>query len=92
MSTLRGTTRRGWLLLGLRVVQTDKARVILYCRRVGCGAGYASIGEVPQVCPSCNQPTRWGSSPPHAQDWTAALVLTETDRRLLRSFKIDPEA
>lgn len=64
--------------------------VILYCRREGCGAGYGSAGEVPLVCPSCQQPTRWGSSPPRAVD-SFALALTAADRRMLRGLKIDPE-
>ena len=67
-----------------------RVAVILYCRREGCGAGYGSVGEVPAVCPSCQQPTRWGSSPPRAVD-SFALALTDEDRRVLRSYKIDPE-
>ena len=91
MPALWGTARLGLVLRDVQLV-AGAARVILYCKRVDCGAGYASVGEVPQVCPSCNQPTRWGGSPAHAQDGTAALVLTEKDRRFLRSYRIDPEA
>lgn len=63
--------------------------MILYCRRQDCGAGYGSIGEVPAICPSCGQPTRWGSSPPRAVQ-APTLTLTVEDRRFLRSYKIDP--
>lgn len=87
---MRGAARLGLVLRDVQLVSSE-ARVILYCKRVDCGAGYASVGEVPLVCPSCNQPTRWGSSPPHAQDGIAAVIWTEKDRRLLRSFRIDPE-
>lgn len=34
--------------------------------------------------------TRWGTSPPRASDGFA-LALTDEDRRLLRSYKIDPD-
>lgn len=62
--------------------------VILYCRL--CATGYGSTGEVPARCPSCQRETKWGSSPPRAVDGFA-LALTDEDRRLLRSYKIDPD-
>lgn len=79
-----------WALVVLLGLLASVAGVIIYCRRVGCGAGYGSTGELPIVCPTCNQPTTWGSSPQFAEKFGAFLALTENDRRMLRAFKIDP--
>jgi len=61
--------------------------VILFCRM--CGQGYASVGELPEQCPSCDRPTKWSTRAPHASG--PPLPLTESDRRFLRSFRIDTE-
>lgn len=53
---------------------------IVYCRHAGCGVGYAYGGELPTVCPRCDQPAKWTTVPP----W----VLTAMDRRFLTSLRI----
>jgi hypothetical protein len=60
----------------------------LWC--VLCGVGYASLGEVPAVCPECNQETRWNTSPPY-QPPRAHYVLSYNDRRFLRSLGIQTD-
>ncbi len=65
--------------------------VILYCRNAGCGASYGSKGSLPIYCPTCRKPTRWSTSPPHAQVPTdMAWRPSDTDRLLLKALKIDP--
>ena len=76
----------------LRRLQLELAGVILYCRR--CHQAYGSAGELPVVCPSCQQPTRWGTSPPHSQAPAAdrpPLRFTRDDVAFLRAMRIDPE-
>lgn len=77
----------------LRGLQLELARVILYCRR--CHQAYGSAGELPVVCPSCQQPTRWGTTPPHSQAPADAarppLRFTRDDVTFLRALCIDPE-
>jgi hypothetical protein len=63
--------------------------VILYCRL--CSTGYGSAGELPpKFCPTCKRETKWGPSPPTAQQ-PPGWRPSENDRRMLRAFKIDPE-
>ena len=58
--------------------------VILFCKL--CGTGYASVGELPIRCVSCNRETKWSTSPPHASG--PPLPLSIPDRRFLRSLRI----
>jgi hypothetical protein len=65
--------------------------VILYCRNHGCGASYGSVGDLPVHCPTCRKPTRWSTSPPHAQvPANPALTISENDLKFLKALKIDP--
>lgn len=63
------------------------ASVILFCKL--CGQRYASVGELPAVCPICDRPTKWSTMAPHSSG--PPLPLTVDDRRWLRSVRIDPE-
>ena len=60
--------------------------VILYCRM--CNQGYASVGELPALCPSCERPTRWSTMAAHTSG--PPLPLSVDDRRFLRSLHIEP--
>lgn len=63
------------------------ASLILFCAL--CGKGVASLGEIPQPCPSCLKFTKWSTLPPnHAEQ---SLKLTQNDRRFLKKINIDPE-
>lgn len=61
------------------------AAPILYCRL--CQTGYACVGKIPTVCPSCG-----GSS-----SWTTTLeprvpyALTAADRQFLKRTRIAAE-
>lgn len=63
------------------------ASVILYCR--GCNQAYVSVGELPAVCPSCEQPTKWSTVSMRASAPT--LPLSVSDRTFLRSLRIAPQ-
>ena len=90
VSTLRGAARRGRLLLDVFLVPLESpvASVILYCRM--CAGAYASVGDLPLMCPSCERPTRWSTMAPHSSG--PPLPLTVEDRRWLRSLHVDPDA
>ena len=63
---------------------------ILYCRK--CSVGYASIGEVPPVCPGCERETTWTTVPKSKKrDPLIPWTLSEMDSRFLRSIRIDAE-
>jgi hypothetical protein len=51
---------------------------LVYCRL--CDVGYASISELPKVCPSCERPTKWTTMPPYK--------LNEDDRLFLKLNRI----
>ncbi len=69
-----------------------------------CGSGYASVGEVPPMCPACEKPTTWTNVPASPYEiktisWTPPsgyqppkppYVLSENDRKCLRAMKILP--
>lgn len=59
--------------------------MILHCRL--CGASYGASGEVPLHCPSCQRPTRWGTSPPRTES-DPGWQLNVEDRRFLRALRI----
>lgn len=46
------------------------ASVILYCRL--CDKGFASVGHVPERCPSCGRVTKWSTAP--AKDHQEAAI------------------
>jgi hypothetical protein len=54
---------------------------VIWCTK--CLAGYGSTGDLPAVCPSCLQETRWTTTQPYQ--------LSENDRRFLRSLRITSE-
>lgn len=53
----------------------------IYCG--WCKAGYASLGERPPVCPSCNAPADWV---PDVDGWP--VKLTANDKKFLKSIRI----
>lgn len=59
---------------------------LIVCRL--CGTGYASIGEVPPVCPACEQETTWTTVPSGYAAPKPDYKLTLNDMRFLRSMKI----
>lgn len=67
----------------------DMATVTLYCKK--CSAGYASLGEVPRVCPACEQETSWTTAMPMSSDPRVPYEVSLNDRRFLRSLRISPE-
>lgn len=72
----------------LRHLWARMAGVILYCKL--CGCGYGSIGDMPVICPSCNRETKWSTMAPEREP-VAGWNPNESDRRLLRGLRIDPE-
>ena len=59
------------------------AMTIVHCLR--CQAAYGVSGDVPLVCQSCHQATRWAASPSRPEP---AWALTTEDARLLAAFHI----
>ena len=57
------------------------AITLLWCTK--CFVGYACQGELPAVCPQCEQATRWTTTQPYA--------VTENDATFLKSIRIRPE-
>ena len=57
--------------------------VTLWCTAPGCQSGYYSKGEVPSVCPRCERPAHWTTTPP--------FKLTMDDKVFLKVNRIDPE-
>ncbi len=73
-----------WLRLMRRVGPVAEWKpdpITLWCQK--CSTGYASVGEVPQFCPECNEYPNWSTRKPYRP----SLM----DKRFLRSIKIDPE-
>lgn len=62
---------------------------LLFCRK--CNVGYASVGEIPLVCPSCELATSWSTTPPYARDPKVPYKLTRDDRVFLRVQAIRPD-
>jgi hypothetical protein len=58
----------------------------LWCR--ACHAGYASVGEIPTICPACLSEADWTTREPPA----VAYKLTRDDIDWLRSGGIQPDA
>lgn len=71
--------------------EADVAATILYCTRRDCRAGYASLGEVPRICPACQQDTRWTTVAPIADHPNTPFRVNINDRRFLRSLRISSE-
>lgn len=60
--------------------------LLLWCK--SCHVGYASIGEIPSVCPSCGKsPAAWTTARPYDAPLTP-FHNSETDRVWLQSQKI----
>lgn len=57
---------------------------IYWCAR--CHAGYASVGELPHVCPNCEQPAFWLSFTESSP--LVAWELTYNDRQFLRQIRV----
>lgn len=55
---------------------------VVYCR--ACKIGYALVGKLPSLCPSCGVPAHWVTN----LDPTWPFELSYNDKRLLRSLKI----
>lgn len=51
----------------------------IWCR--WCKVGYASVGELPPICPSCDAPAEWVTDP-----WP--FKLTVNDRQFLKSIRV----
>lgn len=64
------------------------ALVTIFCK--SCWAGYASLGEIPAICPNCEQETTWTTFARQAGP-TTPYRLTVDDRRFLRETKIRPD-
>ena len=60
----------------------------LWC--IKCWAGYASIGDIPAVCPGCDQETRWTTRVPVASP-RVPYRLTRDDVRFLTTVGIKPD-
>jgi hypothetical protein len=70
---------------GRRVSANDMPRT-LYCRL--CAAAYASVaGDQPAECPACGQAAHWSTEPQARREY----VLSENDRRFLKSLRIGAE-
>ena len=54
--------------------------ITLWCR--ACETGYGSTGEVPKVCPACENDAQWTTLRPYR--------LTFMDRQFLESIRIRP--
>ena len=79
--------------LGVLVLREDRPRAgdamsrILYCRH--CAVGYGSVaGDMPSVCPHCEQQASWTTMAPEQPARRTVLALSEADRRLLRRLRI----
>ena len=55
-----------------------KKPVVLWCQ--SCTSGYASVGEVPMICPECKQAPHWTTLKPYKP--------TVNDAKFLKSIKI----
>lgn len=55
---------------------------ILWCRT--CVTGYASVGELPALCPNCGQPANWSDT----LEPRVRYELTFNDKRFLRSINV----
>jgi len=77
---VRFRLRTMWLRLMLRVqsIMADDKRVTLWCQ--ACKTGYASVGEVPFLCPECHGIPYWTTSPP--------FKLSRNDKSFLKSIRI----
>jgi hypothetical protein len=68
--------------------------MVLYCEHKECGQPYASLGEMPLVCPACEQETTWSTEPVEAGQSGEASTpwqLTQRDVIFLRwVLRIDP--
>lgn len=58
----------------------------LFCRH--CRTGYACVGKVPTICPSCERSASWTTTALPGDEPEQLYVLSENDRRLLRSLRI----
>lgn len=56
---------------------------LIWCRI--CQVGYATAGEVPDHCPSCQQPAFWTTDAPYPlEPW----ALTDLDKLMLKTLRI----
>jgi len=61
---------------------------LLYCTL--CSIGYASVaGDVPTICPGCDQETVWTTMAPVSDVPRCAWDVTPYDRRLLKQLHIE---
>lgn len=74
---------------GSRGGSVTMASQLLYCRK--CHVGYASIGEIPPLCPSCLTPTSWTTTAPFAREPKVPYKLTRDDRIFLKVQAISPD-
>ena len=58
---------------------------VLLCRR--CGHWYQVTMIIPDICPNCESSASWTTDP----DPEKPYRLSENDRMLLKSLRIDPE-
>jgi len=63
--------------------------VTLYCGWEDCGCAYPSQGLRPAVCPQCRRVEKWTILPPRIM--AHPYVLSENDRKFLRSLRISAE-
>lgn len=63
---------------------------IVYCRYPDCGEAMDCIaGILSNTCPRCLRPALWSTLPLPVSS-TRVYTLTHNDKKLLRSFGIDP--
>jgi hypothetical protein len=62
------------------------AAMILIC--VKCAARFGSAGELPAVCPACEQETTWTNAPTEPK---VAWNVSAGDRCFMRSIRVSAE-
>lgn len=59
----------------------------LWCRWPDCRKGYASVEEIPPICPACGREADWTTR----EQPRVAFKLTRDDVRFLRMLRIRPD-
>jgi hypothetical protein len=73
-----------WPSSGLFLTALSVIMATIFCKF--CKVGYASLGELPPVCPECNAPAHWITEP--AETWP--FRLSRNDKQFLRSIRVEP--
>ena len=67
-------------------MKAPKAR-LLWCLNPDCRVGLASLGDIPLICPYCQQPAGWTTDAPIP---LLPYQLTPEDVLILTTLRIDP--